>query len=64
MNGTYISVEPFHPFRYPDEETFRYNEHKDENGDAGKFEQVLRNTCGRRLTYEELTGKVETPEAA
>jgi len=63
INGTYISVEPFHLFRYLDEETFRYNERKDENGDAGRFEHVLRNTCGRRLTYKELTGKTEKPEA-
>jgi hypothetical protein len=25
INGTYVSVEPFHLFRYVDEEAFRYN---------------------------------------
>src|SRR5205807_68192 len=25
INGTYVSVEPFHLFRYLDEQTFRYN---------------------------------------
>ncbi len=24
-NGAYVSVEPFHLFRYLDEQTFRYN---------------------------------------
>jgi hypothetical protein len=28
IKGTYVSVEPFHLFRYLDEETFRYNERK------------------------------------
>ena len=25
LGGTYIAVEPFHLFRYIDEQTFRYN---------------------------------------
>src|SRR5271168_4801091 len=28
LHGTYISVEPFHLFRYIDEQTFRYNHRK------------------------------------
>jgi transposase-like protein len=28
INGTYVSVEPFHLFRYLDEQTFRFNERK------------------------------------
>ncbi len=35
IKGTYVSVEPFHLFRYLDEEAFRYNTRKD--SDAGKF---------------------------
>jgi transposase-like protein len=58
INGTYISVAPFHLFRYLDEETFRYNQRKDIDGDGGRFNQVMKNTCGRRLTFKELTGKV------
>src|SRR6478752_3017857 len=29
LNGTYVSVEPFHLFRYVDEQCFRYNHRKD-----------------------------------
>ena len=32
LNGTYISVEPFHLFRYLDEQNFRYNNRKYEDG--------------------------------
>jgi transposase-like protein len=28
LKGTYVSVEPFHLFRYLDEQAFRFNEHK------------------------------------
>jgi len=28
LNGTYVSVEPFHLFRYLDEQAFRYNNRK------------------------------------
>jgi len=31
INGTYVSVEPFHLFRYLDEPRFRYNNRKDMN---------------------------------
>jgi hypothetical protein len=59
INGTYVSVEPFHLFRYLDEQTFRYNNRKD-IGDAGRFSWAMSNVSGRRLTYAELTGKVST----
>jgi transposase-like protein len=58
LKGTYISVEPFHLFRYLDEEAFRFNERKDT--DAGRFVQVAKAVTGRRLTYAELTGKTES----
>src|ERR1700685_787137 len=29
INGTYVSVEPYHLFRYLDEQSFRYNERKE-----------------------------------
>ena len=29
IKGTYVSVEPFHLFRYLDEQAFRYNMRKD-----------------------------------
>ncbi len=58
LKGTYVSVEPFHLFRYLDEEAFRFNERKDPRGDAGRFVQVLATIVGRRLTYKALTGKL------
>jgi transposase-like protein len=54
LKGTYISVEPFHLFRYLDEQAFRFNERK--ATDAGRFVEALRNVTGRRLTYKELIG--------
>jgi hypothetical protein len=57
LKGTYIAVEPFHLFRYLDEQAFRYNERK--NDDGGRFLEVLNGLVGRRLTYQKLTGKDE-----
>jgi hypothetical protein len=60
LKGTYVSVEPFHLFRYLDEQTFRYNNRKDMN-DADRFDLAIRQIVGKRLTYAQLTGKeVET----
>ena len=55
LRGTYISVEPFHLFRYVDEQVFRFNERKDT--DAGRFAKALTQVSGKRVTYNELTGK-------
>ena len=57
IKGTYVSVEPFHLFRYLDEQAYRFNERKDADGDAGRFVKLLRTIVGRRVTYKELTGK-------
>ena len=61
LSGTYVAVEPFHLFRYVDEQVFRYNNRKDEFGkklnDGERFEQALSQIVGKRLTYAELTGK-------
>jgi hypothetical protein len=54
LHGTYISVKPFHLFRYLDERAFTFNL-RDLN-DYGRFESVLRKVAGRRFTYLELTG--------
>jgi transposase-like protein len=59
LKGTYVSVEPFHLFRYLDEQAFRYNERKHGRGDAGRFAEILSTATGRRLTYKQLTGKTE-----
>ena len=55
LHGTYVSVEPFHLFRYIDEQAFRYNNRKGRDGD--RFSVTLSQTAGRRVTYKELTGK-------
>jgi transposase-like protein len=54
LKGTYISVEPFHLFRYLDEQAFRFNERK--GTDASRFVHALGNVTGRRVTHKELIG--------
>jgi transposase-like protein len=54
IRGTYVSVEPFHLFRYLDEQTFRFNERKDD--DQGRFLKAITGIIGKRLTYAKLTG--------
>jgi transposase-like protein len=55
IKGTYVSVEPFHLFRYLDEQSFRYNERKDD--DQGRFLKVLNSIAGKRLTWDVLTAQ-------
>jgi hypothetical protein len=61
IGGTFVSVEPFHLFRYIDEQAFRYNNRKDSDGevlsDYVRFKTALSHVVGRRLTYKELIGK-------
>jgi transposase-like protein len=57
LKGTYISVEPFHLFRYLDEQVFRYNL-RELTHDGLRFEHVASHVIGKRLTYAEVTGKV------
>jgi transposase-like protein len=61
LKGTYISVEPFHLFRYLDEQVFRYNFRKLAH-DGLRFEHVASRIIGKRLTYAEVTGKVGTTD--
>jgi transposase-like protein len=61
LNGTYVSVEPFHLFRYLDEQVFRYNNRATKENpvtDSHRFSAVLSQVAGKRLTYAEVTGKV------
>jgi hypothetical protein len=61
IGGTYVSVEPFHLFRYVDEQAFRFNNRKHADGslmtDSERFKAALSQIVGKRLTYAELTGK-------
>jgi transposase-like protein len=55
INGTYVSVEPFHLFRYLDEQAFRFNER--EGTDADRFHDAIKGIVGRRVMYQELIGE-------
>jgi transposase-like protein len=66
LNGTYVSVEPFHLFRYLDEQAWRFNNRATENNpvnDADRFSLAVSQIIGKRLTYAELTGKPATTPA-
>ena len=55
LGGTYISVEPFHLFRYLDEQAFRFNKRK--GTDADRFSALVSLITGKRLEYKQLIGK-------
>src|ERR1022692_1864426 len=61
LNGTYISVEPFHLFRYVDEQAFRFNNRNDMD-DLDRFKLAASQIVGKRLMYRELTGKTGEEE--
>jgi transposase-like protein len=62
IKGTYVAVEPFHLFRYLDEQTFRFNTRK--GTDADRFVKAAAALTGKRLTYEELIGKKTETETS
>jgi transposase-like protein len=55
IKGTYVSVEPFHLFRYLDEQAFRFNERSANDGQ--RFAETLKRVTGRRVTFDQLIGK-------
>jgi len=55
IGGSYVSVEPFHLFRYIDEQAYRYNNRK--MTDAERFDIAVKGIVGKRLTFNQLTGK-------
>jgi len=57
LHGTYVSVEPFHLFRYLDEQCFRFNNRKMTDGE--RFDVAVKGIVGKRLTFDQLTGKAE-----
>jgi transposase-like protein len=65
LKGTYVAVEPFHLFRYLDEQCFRFNNRATKENplnDADRFHLAMSQIVGKRLTFAEVTGKVqETP---
>jgi transposase-like protein len=61
VSGTYVAVEPFHLPRYLDEYMFRYNNRGTKDNplnDADRFDAAVRQIVGKRITYQELTGKL------
>lgn len=54
IHGTYVSVEPFHLFRYLDEQSFRFNNRKMTDGE--RFGLAVGGIINKRVTYEQLTG--------
>jgi transposase-like protein len=55
LHGTYISVEPFHLFRYIDEQAYRFNNRKTD--DFERFKMAVSQIVGKRITWDQLTGK-------
>jgi len=61
LKGTYVSTEPFHLFRYLDEQAWRYNNRGNKDNpvhDGERFQEALSQVAGKRLTFAEVTGKV------
>ncbi len=62
LGGTYVAVEPFHLDRYVTEQVFRYNNRATRDNplnDGDRFALAVSQISGKRLTYAELSGKVE-----
>jgi transposase-like protein len=60
--GTYVSVEPFHLFRYLDEQAYRFNNRGKEMNDWERFKLAASQMVGKRLTWNEATGKNHEPQ--
>jgi transposase-like protein len=61
LSGTYVAVEPFHLFRYVDEQVFRFNNRATKDNpltDSDRFHLAMTQIVGKRLTFAEVTGKV------
>ncbi len=61
LHGPYVAVEPYHLFRYIDEQAFRFNNRN--MTDIQRFVFAMRHIVGRRLTYKQLIGKTEATDA-
>jgi transposase-like protein len=61
IGGTYVNVEPFHLFRYLDEQAFRFN--RRDGNDASRFRAAIKGIIGKRVTYKALIGGQEVQTA-
>ena len=59
--GTYVSVEPFHLFRYLDEQAYRFNNRDNGMNDWERFKLAASQIAGKRLTWDQVTGKTHEP---
>ena len=55
IKSTYVSVEPFHLFRYVDEQSFRFNTRK--VNDSDRFAQLVQRVAGKWIQYKQLIGQ-------
>lgn len=55
IKGTYVSVDPVHLQAYVDEQAWRFN-HRELN-DSERFNLAVSGVVGKRLTFDQLTGK-------
>jgi transposase-like protein len=64
ISGTYVSVEPFHLFRYLDDQSYRFNNRGKDMNNFERFKLAMTQVVGKRLTWDALTGKgqdLQTP---
>jgi transposase-like protein len=52
LKGTYVAVAGFHLFRYLDEEVWRFNWRRQNDGE--RFHEVMRHILGKRITFRIL----------
>lgn len=57
IKGTYVSIEPFHLFRYLDEQCYRFN--KREGSDLTRFLELIMSVSNKRLTFKQVTGRAD-----
>jgi transposase-like protein len=57
IKGTYVSVEPYHLFRYLDEQAYRFNHRHMTDGE--RFSLAVSGIVGKRLMFDQLTGKTQ-----
>lgn len=63
ISGTYVSVEPFHLFRYLDEQAYRFNNRATPDNplnDFDRFKLAASQIVGKRLTWNEVTGRTDS----
>ncbi len=61
LRGTYVNCDVEHLFRYLNEQTFRFNNRRD--NDSMRFESVMSMVAGKKLTYAELIQKQNYKQA-